>query len=204
MKALLIVDIQNDFLPGGALAIPQGERIISTLNALQPLFPCVVATKDWHPPHHISFASTHGKVPGESLLVAGKKQELWPDHCVQGSWGADFSPLLHQDKIQRTFFKGSEPMVDSYSAFYDNAHIRSTGLGEYLHAHGVSELYIGGLAIEYCVRYSVRDALRLGFKTFVIQDACCGIDLIPGESVRAFEEMRAEGVTLLTSADLAG
>lgn len=200
MKALLIVDVQNDFLPGGALAVPEGDKIISIINRLQEkdLFSYIVATKDWHPPAHISFASHHGKKPGESIEVEGLSQELWPDHCVQGTRGADFAPRLQTKKIDQIFFKGADPSIDSYSAFYDNAHLRSTGLGEYLKKLGVEELYLVGVATDYCVKYSVFDAIKLGFKVYVILDGCRGI--VPQSG--ALEEMQSVGATLIDSSQL--
>ena len=202
MKALLIVDMQNDFLPGGALAVPEGNQIIPFINQLQEKFTCVVATKDWHPAHHISFASRHGKQPGEVIDIGGVKQVLWPDHCIQDTPGAAFSPLLNTDKIQQVFFKGIDRQVDSYSTFYDNAHMRSTGLADYLHQLKIDEIVIVGLATEYCVKYSVLDALKLGFKVTVVLDACRGIDLQSGDSVRAIAEMRAAGAQVVKAAQI--
>lgn len=202
-EALLIVDIQNDFLPGGALAVPKGNEVIPIINSLQTIFSFVIATKDWHPPKHVSFASTHGKRPGESIEVQGIKQELWPDHCVQGSVGAEFSPALHTDKIRRVFYKGINPAIDDYSDFYDNAHIQSTGVGEYLQSEGIETIYFAGLTTEYCVKYSVLDAIKFfGFKTYVILDACRGIELHPGDVANAVDEMRKAGVKIIQSSDL--
>lgn len=194
MKALLIVDLQNDFLPGGALAVPDGDQIIPIVNALQREFTTVVATKDWHPPNHVSFASQHGKQPGEVIQVKGGEQILWPDHCVQGSDGAQFHPALETQKIQKVFFKGSDPSIDSYSTFFDNSHLRSTGLEQYLRERGIDEIYIVGLATDYCVKYSSLDGLRLGFKVHVILDGCRGIELEPGDIEKAIEEMKEAGV----------
>ena len=196
-KALLIVDVQNDFLPGGTLAVPQGDEIIPIINDLQKALSCVLATKDWHPPNHISFASSHGKKPGEIIEVQGIKQELWPDHCIQGMEGAEFAPALRKDKIDQVFFKGINPLIDSYSAFYDNAHIRSTGLRESLDSLNVNEIYIVGLATDYCVKYSVLDAAKLGLNIYVILDGCRGIDLKSGDIERAIEEMKAAGAHLI-------
>lgn len=195
-RVLLLVDLQNDFLPGGALAVPQGDQIIPLINELQGAFSCIVATKDWHPPHHISFASHHGKKAGERVEIEGRPQELWPDHCVQGTPGAEFPTALHTEKIEKVFFKGTDPHIDSYSAFYDNAHLRSTNLGSYLKALGIKEVYIVGLVTEYCVKYTALDAIELGFKTYVIIDACRGIDLQPGTIDRAIQEMQTIGVVI--------
>jgi nicotinamidase/pyrazinamidase len=202
MKVLLIEDVQNDFLPGGALGIPEGDKIIPIINALQEIFPCVLATKDWHPLKHISFASTHGRQPGEIIEIEGLRQELWPDHCIQGSKGAEFAPSLHSGKIQKVFFKGSDSKIDSYSSFYDNAHLRSTGLGEYLQQLGCDELYIVGLATDYCVKYSVLDASRLGFKIYVIIDACKGIELKEGDIERAIAVIKEAGAHIIESSSL--
>lgn len=200
MKALLIVDVQNDFLPGGALAISQGDQIIDVINQIQPAFSLIVATKDWHPANHISFASVHGQKPGETIEIKGIRQELWADHCIQGSLGAEFSSQLSTKNVEKVFFKGVDPEIDSYSTFYDNAHLRSTGLGDYLRTLGVTDIYIVGLATDYCVKYSVFDALRLGFNVTVIVDGCRGIDLKPGDIDRALQEMKKAGATLITSA----
>lgn len=200
MKALLIIDVQNDFLPGGALAVPEGNTIIPVINRLQKqdLFSYILATKDWHPASHISFASHHGKNPGECIEVKGFLQELWPDHCVQGSKGADFAPELQTEKIDQIFFKGTDPSIDSYSAFYDNVHLRSTGLGEHLKKLGVDELYLVGVATDYCVKYSVLDAKKMGFKVYVILDGCRGI--VPESG--ALEEMQSVGALLIDSSEL--
>jgi nicotinamidase/pyrazinamidase len=202
MKGLLIVDVQNDFLPGGALGVPKGDQIIPIINQLQEIFTCVIATKDWHPPNHISFASNHGKRAGEIIEVKGMKQELWPDHCIQGSYGAEFAPALHTEKIRRVFFKGVDPQIDSYSTFYDNAHLRATGLGEYLQTLGVDEIYIAGLATDYCVKYSALDGREMGLKIHVVLDGCRGIDLKEGDIDRAIEEMKAAGVHMVSSDQL--
>lgn len=202
-KALIIVDIQNDFLPPeGALAIKEGDAIIPIINFLQNYFDLVVATKDWHPPHHCSFALEQGRRPGEIIEIQGKRQELWPVHCVQGSKGAEFSPLLDVSKLAKIFYKGADPEIDSYSAFFDNAHLRSTGLGEYLKERGIQEIIITGLATEYCVKYSVHDALTLGFSVSVVSDGCRGIDLKPGDVEKAWKEMEKAGAFILSSKQL--
>ncbi len=197
MRALLIVDIQNDFLPGGALAVPEGDQIIPVINQLQEKFTCIVASKDWHPPLHISFASRHGKQIGDVIQSERGMQVLWPDHCIQDTEGAAFSPQLNTDKIEKVVFKGVDPQVDSYSAFYDNAQMRSTGLEDYLRKLGIDEIVIVGLATEYCVKHSVFDAIRLGFKAIVVSDACLGVDLQAGDSALAIEEMRKAGARIL-------
>ena len=205
MKALLLVDIQNDFLPGGALAVPEGDEVIAVANRLLPTFDRVIATKDWHPADHCSFAANHpGRRPGETVEVAGLEQILWPVHCVQGSPGADFGPGLDTAGVEEVFYKGTDPLVDSYSTFFDNAARRSTGLDDYLRRSGVDEVYLLGLATDYCVKFSALDAVALGFRTRVIEDGCRGVDLEPGDSARALDEMRAAGVEVVRSADLLG
>lgn len=177
MKALLIVDVQNDFLPGGALAVPGGDVIIPVINDLQYKFPLVVATQDWHPENHASFASNHiDREPFQTVLLDGHDQVLWPDHCVQLTQGADFSPQLLQNCIETIFRKGMHYKVDSYSGFFDNNRIKSTGLAEYLIAKEVDQVFIGGLAADFCVGYTALDALDQGFETFVIEDATKAID----------------------------
>jgi len=172
MKALLLIDIQNDFLPGGALAVPQGDEIIPIVNKLQPQFNLVVATQDWHPPDHKSFASNHeGKKVFEKIDLDGLEQVLWPDHCVQGTAGAELSKQLDTKKVEAIFRKGTDPEIDSYSGFYDNGHRKSTGLADYLKGKKIKELYIAGLAGDYCVYYSAKDAIAEGFTTHIIEDA---------------------------------
>lgn len=199
MKALLLVDVQNDFLPGGVLGIEGADQIVPIINSLIDKFACIVATKDWHPNDHISFAKTHGKEPGEVIEVENYRQELWPVHCIQNSSGSEFSPHLRAKKICKVFLKGIDPQIDSYSTFFDNARKRSTGLGEYLKKIGVKELYIAGLATDYCVKYSVLHALELGFKVYVILDGCAGIELNPGDIQQAIDEMRAAGAEVIDS-----
>ena len=177
MKALLIVDVQNDFLPGGALAVPAGDEILNVINALQPHFELVVATQDWHPTGHGSFASAHqDRKPFEMGTLGGMDQVLWPDHCVQGSTGADFSNALSQNAIEAVFRKGTDPGIDSYSGFFDNGKLKDTGLGAYLKGRGVTQLFVAGLAGDFCVGFTVLDALELGFRTYLIEDATRPID----------------------------
>jgi len=198
MRALLIVDVQNDFCPGGALSVPEGDRVIEVIDRLQPAFDLVVASQDWHPAEHGSFAANHpGTAPGQETLLAGLRQVLWPVHCVQGTPGAEFHPGLDRSRIARVFRKGTDPNVDSYSALFDNGHRASTGLGEYLKSQGVTELYLCGLATDYCVKFTALDAVGLGFKTHVFEDACRGVDLRPGDVRQALDEMRRHGVEIL-------
>ena len=201
MKTLLLVDLQNDFLPGGALAVPEGDQVIEVANRLMPHFPLVVASQDWHPVGHGSFASQHpGRHVGDQVILDGLEQILWPDHCIQGTWGAEFSDHLRQDSIRSIFHKGTDPHIDSYSALYDNGHRRSTGLAEYLRSQNVRELYIMGLATDFCVRYTALDALTSGFQVRIIIDGCRGVNLQPGDDCRSLEAMRSAGA-LLTSSD---
>ncbi|EKD54834.1 MAG: Nicotinamidase [uncultured bacterium] len=196
--ALIMVDLQNDFCKGGDLAVPDGDAVISKANQLQPCFDLVVATKDWHPANHMSFASNHsGKRAGDTIKVHGLSQVLWPDHCVQNTKGSEFHPELNTEHIQHIFHKGTDPFIDSYSAFFDNAHLRSTGLADYLTHASVTEIYIMGLATDYCVKYSCLDAVPLNFKVHVIQDACRGVELNPGDTAKALKEMQRAGALLV-------
>ena len=205
MKVLLIVDVQNDFCPGGALAVPAGDEIVPVINRLSrsDFFDLVIATQDWHPLDHLSFASQHeGKNIGDVIELNGKPQVLWPDHCVQNSRGAEFVDDLETENINRVFQNGEKRDVDSYSGFYDNDHRTSSGLGEYLKAQGVTDVYVCGLATDYCVKYSALDAQRLGFKTFLIEDASRGVNLKAGDVENAVEEMRSAGVGIVKSREL--
>lgn len=201
MRSLIIVDIQNDFVTGGSLEVPGGEQIIPLVNEISGKFDLVVATQDWHPQGHKSFASNHeGKKPFDTIQLGGITQVLWPDHCVQGSPGAALHASLNLNRAEAIFRKGMDPEIDSYSAFYDNGHKKFTGLAGYLKSRGVQSVYICGLAGDYCVFYSARDALKEGFRTFVIEDATRSI--IPGDFEKAKKEMRALGATVFTSDDL--
>lgn len=205
MKALLLVDIQNDFMPGGALAVNQGDEIVPLVNEMIHYpFDLVVATKDWHPYDHSSFAATHGKHPGEHIQIAGFDQILWPVHCVQGTWGSEFAPGWDTTEIDKVVYKGTDALLDSYSTFYDNEHLKSTGLEYYLREKNVREVYIAGLATDYCVKYSVIDALQLGFAVYVIVDACRGVNLNPDDSHQACATMVQAGATLLPFSELKG
>ena len=203
MRTLILVDIQNDFLPGGALAVPRGDEVIPIANGLQPRFDLVVATQDWHPAGHGSFASSHpGRRPGDLAALGGLPQVLWPDHCVQGSRGAEFAARLQMNRVEAIFRKGTDPAIDSYSAFFDNAHRKSTGLGDYLKGRGATEVYVLGLAADYCVKFSALDGRRLGFRMLVVEDGTRGVELQPGDVARAIEQMRAAGVEMVRSAAL--
>lgn len=202
-RALIIVDVQNDFLPGGPLEVKEGDQIIPLVQELiEKSFDVKIATKDWHPKNHGSFAVNQGKEPGESILLEGISQILWPVHCVQDTAGSEFGPGWDTSQIDHVIFKGTRPNIDSYSTFFDNNHTTSTGLVEFLRAQQITDIYIAGLATDYCVKYSVLDALKLGFNTSVIVDACRGIDLQPGDSERALEEMALAGAHLIHAENL--
>ena len=195
MKALLIVDIQNDFLSGGALAVPGGNEVIPVANRLQAQFELVVATQDWHPANHGSFAANHPcRSPGEIIDLNGLNQILWPVHCVQNTLGAAFAPGLDTRRFAAVFQKGTDPGIDSYSAFFDNGQRKATGLGDFLKARQVKEVFIAGLTTDYCVRFSALDAVTLGFRTHVFQSGCRGVNLNAGDVRRAIEAMKSEGV----------
>jgi nicotinamidase/pyrazinamidase len=203
MKALIIVDLQNDFLPGGALPVPHGDEVIPLANELQRRFELVLATQDWHPPDHGSFAANHaGKKPGDRILLDGIEQILWPVHCVQKTHGAEFAPSFDTSRVAHVFHKGIDPRIDSYSTFFDNAHRRHTGLAHYLEKRGINDIYLMGLALDYCVKYSTLDARELGLNTHVILDGCRGINLEPGDIDRALDEMKSVGAILLQSSEL--
>lgn len=200
MNCLILVDLQNDFMSGGALAVPHGDSVVPLANALIPHFELVVATQDWHPPHHGSFASCHrnGKV-GEVIDLAGLPQVLWPDHCVQKTSGAALSSALNAASVTRVFAKGTEPAIDSYSGFFDNGGEHSTGLGEYLRGQHVTHVFVMGLATDYCVKATALDAVRLGFRTTVVEDACRGVEVHQGDIERAWDEMAAAGIERASS-----
>jgi nicotinamidase/pyrazinamidase len=203
MKALIIVDVQNDFCPGGALAVPQGDRVVPVINRIQPQFGLVVATQDWHPASHGSFAANHpGHSPGEQIELAGLPQILWPIHCVQETPGAALHPALDRSRIARVFRKGMDPNLDSYSGFFDNGRRASTGLGEYLASQGVGAVYVCGLATDYCVKATALDAVSQGFRTHLVEDACRGVELKAGDIREAVGQMRAQGVLVVQSGDL--
>jgi nicotinamidase/pyrazinamidase len=204
MKALVLVDIQNDFLPGGALAVPQGDMIMPLANQVQREFKLIVATQDWHPANHLSFAANHpGKKPGDIIPLNGQKQVLWPVHCVQNTFGAKFAGGLRFDRVNKVFRKGTDAAIDSYSGFFDNGHIRATGLGEYLKEKKVTDLFVIGLATDYCVKFTALDAVALGFRTYVIEDACRGVNLTPGDVNKAIGAMKAAGIQIMKAKDLA-
>jgi nicotinamidase/pyrazinamidase len=203
--ALILVDVQNDFIPGGALPTQQGDEVVPVINRLQPRFDVRVATQDWHPANHGSFASMHpGRKPGETIDLNGLPQVLWPDHCVQESWGAELHSALEMGRVDQVIRKGTDPAIDSYSGFFDNGRRKATGLEEWLRGEKVTDVYITGLATDYCVLWTARDARELGFETHVIEDACRGVELNEGDIARAFAEMRELGIEVLRSGEIGG
>lgn len=202
-SALIIVDVQNDFLPGGSLAVRDGDQIIPVINGLQPKLKQVVATQDYHPAAHGSFAANHeGKSPGEFVELAGLQQILWPVHCVKGTYGADFHSSLNQSQWQTIFQKGTNPEVDSYSGFFDNARRGDTGLGDYLKSNGISRVFVCGLALDYCVKFTAMDAKSLGLETYLVTDATRAVNLDPTDGEMAIAEMKKAGIIVLTSEEL--
>ncbi|HUO09519.1 MAG TPA: bifunctional nicotinamidase/pyrazinamidase [Phycisphaerae bacterium] len=200
MNALLLIDIQNDFLPTGALPVPEGDQIIPIANALMPRFSHIVATQDWHPADHGSFAANHpGKKPGDLITLNGPPQILWPTHCVQNTPGAEFAPALDRARITHIIQKGTDPAIDSYSGFFDNAHRKATGLHDYLRAHNITHLHLLGLATDYCVKFTALDARQLGYTVTLIEDACRGANLKPTDVADALTEMHHAGVHLIHS-----
>lgn len=185
MKALIVVDIQNDFLQGGSLAVQGGNEIIPVINSIQEKFDLVVATQDWHPKGHKSFASQHSnKSVYDKIDLNGIEQVLWPDHCVQGTVGAEISSELNQNKIEAIFRKGMNTTIDSYSGFYDNGKLKCTGLGDFLKGRGVKEIFVCGLAADYCVYFTAKDALELGFTSTIIENATKAIDVSNFENIK--------------------
>lgn len=202
MKALLIVDVQNDFCPGGALEVEKGDRIIPVINELSEQFDAVMQTQDWHPAGHSSFASSHkGKQPYDTIEMKYGEQVLWPDHCVQGSTGAAFHPDLNTANSQIVVRKGFRKNIDSYSAFFENDQKTTTGLTGYLNNRNIDTLYACGLATDFCVKWSVLDGLKEGFNVFVVEDAVAGIDL-DGSVKAAWNEMEDAGAQKLSSSEL--
>jgi len=195
--ALVVVDVQNDFCAGGALAVPDGDAVVGPINALMPRFPLVVATQDWHPPGHASFASAHpDRKPLEVIDLDGIQQVLWPDHCVQGTRGADLHPALDRRPFRAIVRKGTDPGVDSYSAFRDNHRAHPTGLASLLRELGAGRLIIVGLTTDYCAANSARDAVELGFAAEIWLPATRPVGAPPGHTERTLAELRALGVVL--------
>ncbi|TVR70262.1 MAG: bifunctional nicotinamidase/pyrazinamidase [Spirochaetaceae bacterium] len=203
MKALIPVDVQNDFLPGGSLAVPEGDQVVPIINGLMPAFDLVVATQDWHPADHESFAGRHpGRSPGEVIDLHGLPQVLWPDHCVQGTPGASFASALDVSFFNRLIRKGLDREIDSYSGFFDNDRRHATGLEQYLRDRSVEHVVVCGLATDYCVKFTALDALHLGFEVTLVRDACRGVNLSAHDVDDALEEIAAAGGVILGSRDL--
>lgn len=198
MRILILVDLQYDFMPGGALAVAEGDQVVPVAKRLIPHFDWVVATQDWHPADHLSFASQHqGNIVGDLVELDGLTQVLWPDHCVQGTRGALLHEELDTERIRHVVQKGTDQRIDSYSGFFDNGHHKSTELPGLLKEHGVTEVALMGLATDYCVKFTAFDAVKLGLKATLIEDGCRGVNLKTGDVERAISEMRDAGVRII-------
>lgn len=201
-KALILVDLQNDFMPGGSLAVAQADEVIPIANKVQQHFNVVVATQDWHPPDHASFADNHqGRFPGECIQLAGLSQILWPVHCVQNTKGAEFVKELKRDHI-KVFRKGCDATIDSYSGFFDNGHKKATGLAAFLKELRITDVYIMGVATDYCVKYTALDACQLKFNTYLIEDGCRAANSKPEDGRLAISAMKTAGVKIIQSHEL--
>ena len=201
-EALLIIDVQNDFCPGGALAVPEGDRVVPLINAMQDRFDAVVLTQDWHPAEHSSFAANHAEAEPFSMVeMPYGPQVLWPVHCVQGSTGAEMHPELDTTRADLVIRKGFRAEIDSYSAFFENDHLTVTGLTGYLRERGIESVTLAGLALDFCVKFSALDAVKQGFRARIVEDACRAIDL-DGSRAVAMDEMHAAGVGIVQSTDL--
>jgi nicotinamidase/pyrazinamidase len=201
MKALIIVDVQNDFLPGGKLEVKNGDVVIPVINQLQEKFDLVVATQDWHPADHKSFASAHpGTNVFDKILLNGFSQVLWPDHCVQQTAGAEFSKSLDTKKVEAIFRKGMDKNIDSYSGFFDNGKKKATGMGDYLKGRGITEVFVTGLAADFCVNFTAQDALDLGFAATIISDATMPIDANNFEEIK--KKFKMKGGSIISSNEI--
>ncbi|CAN5294556.1 bifunctional nicotinamidase/pyrazinamidase [soil metagenome] len=200
MRALILVDLQYDFMPGGALAVARGDEVVKIARRMVPHFATVVATQDWHPPHHGSFASSHpGTKPYDLGTLGGVPQVMWPTHCVEGTHGAELHADLDRARVTEVFRKGTDPTLDSYSGFFDNGHKKATGLAEWLKARWIEQVYVLGLATDYCVKFTALDAKSLGFDVKLIEDGCRAVDLSPGDGDRAISELRGAGIAIVES-----
>ncbi|MEM9928262.1 MAG: bifunctional nicotinamidase/pyrazinamidase [Bacteroidota bacterium] len=196
--ALILVDLQVDFMPTGMLPVAEGDQVVPIANSLIPEYETVVATQDWHPADHGSFAANHPwRKPGQVIDLHGLQQVLWPIHCVQHTWGAELVAGLNTEGITKVFQKGTDPEIDSYSGFYDNGHRKSTGMAEWLRERGIEEVHVLGLAADYCVKFTVLDALQEGFRTRLIKEATRGVELEAGDVKRAIAEMEAAGAEIV-------
>ncbi|MFT3693553.1 MAG: bifunctional nicotinamidase/pyrazinamidase [Kofleriaceae bacterium] len=200
MRALILVDLQYDFMPGGALAVARGDETVAIANRLMPYFPTVVATQDWHPANHKSFAVNN---PGTNVFdvidLQGAPQVMWPAHCVQDTRGAELHADLDRARITEVFRKGTDPEIDSYSGFFDNGHKKATGLGAWLRERWIEQVYVLGLATDYCVKFTALDALGLGMKVMLVEDGCRTVDRVPGDGDRAIAELRGRGAAIIES-----
>ena len=204
-SALILVDLQPDFLPGGPLGVPEGDTILPTVVALAGVFDTVVATQDWHPPDHGSFAANHeGHAPGEVIQLDGLDQILWPTHCVAGTPGAELLPQIRELPLAAVFRKGTDPRIDSYSGFFDNGRRASTGLDKWLEERDITDVAICGLALDYCVKFTALDAIDLGLQTTLIRDATRAVNLQPGDGERAVEAIREAGGEIVDSSRFLG
>jgi nicotinamidase/pyrazinamidase len=201
--ALIVVDVQNDFCPGGALAVPHGDAVVPACNRLLATFDTIVLTQDWHPADHASFAENHGVAPFSVITLSYGPQVAWPAHCVQGSCGAEFHPALEAWRAQAVIRKGFRPTIDSYSAFFENDGATTTGLQGYLAERGIRRVFVAGLALDYCVGFSALDARRVGLEAVVIEDACRAIDL-EGSLTAMRSSLRRDGVIVAASDDVSG
>jgi nicotinamidase/pyrazinamidase len=202
-RALILVDLQNDFVPGGALPVAEGDAVIPVANRVQQAFDLIVASRDWHPRDHGSFAANHpGRKVGDVIDLNGLPQILWPVHCVQETRGAEFVRGLDTSRIERVFLKGTDREIDSYSAFFDNGHRKSTGMGDYLKERCVRDVYVCGLATDYCVNFTALDACKLGFNVYLIEDASRGVNLKADDSANAVEGIRRAGGQIIRSESL--
>ncbi len=190
-------------MPTGMLPVAEGDVVVPLANALMPHYQTVVATQDWHPGNHGSFAANHAwRKPGQVIDLHGLQQVLWPIHCVQGTWGAEFVADLDSDRITKVFQKGTDPEIDSYSGFYDNGHRKSTGMAEWLKEKGITEVHVLGVAADFCVKFTVLDALSEGFTTVLVKDATRGVNLQPGDVDRAITEMQEAGASIQLAGEL--
>ena len=198
MRALIVVDLQDDFMPGGTLAVPDGDQVVPIANRLMPQFDLVLATQDWHPANHGSFASQHpGHEVGDLIKLHGLDQILWPDHCIKDTPGAAFAAGFDTTRIDKVFHKGTDPTIDSYSAIFDNGHRKSTGLSEYLNERGVQDVYLIGVATDYCVKFTALDARELGLATKLILEGTRSVELKAGDYQQAIAQMQDKGVEIL-------
>ena len=203
VRALVLVDLQYDFMPGGALAVARGDEVVPVAQTLLPKFDTVIATQDWHPRDHASFAVNHpGRNVGEVIELDGLPQVLWPAHCVQGTRGAELHEAIDKKRITAVFRKGIDPTIDSYSGFFDNGHKKATGLGTWVRDRKIAKLWVMGLATDYCVKFTVLDARQLGLEVVLVEDGCRAVDLAPGDGDRAIAEMREAGARVVRSSDI--